>query len=178
MSSRALPERPWVKGDRGGADMVTKSQYVLLAMLALGATAIAGAPPASVTSIHQEVDFYSSPIAAANAAILYDALLDEKQVGAFGGAPARIDRTPGGPFKTSVRPLPLPARRIVRAWRRGRCPAGVYSIVRFELTETDSGVHLVLEQTGFPPEDREALTANWPKKYWEPMRKLLYLTLP
>jgi len=164
--------------------MVTKSQYVLLAMLTLGATAIAGAPPASVTSIHQEVDFYSSPIAAANAAILYDAFLDERQVGAFSGAPARIDRTPGGSFKifggriTGRNIELIPDRRIVQAWRLETWPAGVYSIVRFELTETDSGVHLVLEQTGFPPEDREALTANWPKQYWEPMRKLLYLTLP
>jgi len=168
------------------AEEIHMNRHFWNALLVIGtaAAAVAAPPAGGGTSIHQEVDFYSSPIGSANAAILYEALLDEKEVGAFSGAPARIDPAAGGAFKlyggrvTGRNVELVPNRRIVQAWRVETWPAGVYSIVRIELTETDAGVRLVLDQTGFPPEARDALSANWPKKYWDPLRKHLYLTLP
>jgi hypothetical protein len=52
-------------------------------------------------------------------------------------------------------------------------PPGVYSIAKYELTPSGTGTRIVFDDTGFPPEDREALTANWPRFYWKPLRKYL-----
>ena len=122
-------------------------------------------------AIHQEVDFPGSP------SRLYEALLDERQFGALTCAPAEIQAEAGGRFslfggRVTGRHVELvPGQRIVQAWRVEAWPPGVYSLVRFELTEQDSGTHLVLDQTGFPPQDRGALDGNWPRMYWEPLRR-------
>jgi hypothetical protein len=51
--------------------------------------------------------------------------------------------------------------------------AGVYSIVRFELAPAGAGTRLVFDHTGFPPEDREDLNANWYRAYWNPLQAYL-----
>lgn len=152
--------------------------------LALGAaaTAIAAAPSGGGVSLHQEVAFHGSPVAPARAEHIYQALLDEKQFSAFSGAPAQIDGEAGGAFKlfggrVTGRNIELiPNQRIVQAWRVETWPSGVYSIVRFELSATDSGIRIVLDHTGFPSGDREALNGNWSRKYWDPLRKHLSLS--
>ena len=155
----------------------------LAAGIALGAaaTAIAAASPGVGTSIHQEVEFEASPVASARAERIYEALLDDKQFSELSGASARIHREAGGTFdlfggRITGRNIELvPNQRIVQAWRLQTWPAGVYSIVRFELTPTESGTRLVFDHTGFPLGEREALSANWTKKYWAPLRTYLYL---
>ena len=130
----------------------------LAAGIALGAaaTAIAAASPGAGTSIHQEVEFDASPVASARAERIYEALLDDKQFSELSGASARIHREAGGAFellggRITGRNIELvPNQRIVQAWRLQTWPAGVYSIVRFELTPTESGTRLVFDQTGFP----------------------------
>jgi activator of HSP90 ATPase len=122
------------------------------------------------TSIHQEVDFEASPER------IYAALLDEGQFSAFTGAAAQIQREAGGAFKlfggrvTGRNVELVPSQRIVQAWRLEMWPPGVYAIVRFELTARDSGTRLVLDEMGFPPEDRDAHDAAWPRMYWDPLR--------
>jgi activator of HSP90 ATPase len=62
-----------------------------------------------------------------------------KQFTAFSGAPAEIDREPGGTFSLFGGLIVgrnvelIPKERIVQAWRPADWEAGVYTLVRFEL---------------------------------------------
>lgn len=127
------------------------------------------------TVIHQELNFKASPEK------VYEALLDDKQFSAFTGGVARIQREPGGEF-TLFGELPgikgasgrtielIPSQRIVQAWRAAEWPAGVYSIVRFQLSSQGSGTQLSFDQAGFAPIPP---TEAWSLMYWEPLRKYL-----
>jgi activator of HSP90 ATPase len=123
------------------------------------------------STIHQEVDFTASPQR------VYEALLDSKQFTAFSGPPATIDRRVGGEFSLfggrilGVNVELVPNERIVQAWRPAMWPAGVYSLVRFELQPRGTGTHLVFDQTGFPAATREHLVTGWDTNYWAPLKK-------
>ena len=136
------------------------------------------AVPLKSITIHQEVDFKASPER------LYDALLDTKQFcefsaqsGEFSAQSAKIDRTQGGAFTLFDGHIIgrnvelIPNQRIVQAWRVVDWPAGVYSIVRFELKPHGSGTHLVFDHTGFPENWRDHLAAGWQGHYWDPLTK-------
>jgi activator of HSP90 ATPase len=58
-------------------------------------------------------------------------------------------------------------QRIVQAWRSG-WPAGVYSIVKFELVAHGSGTRIVFGHTGFPEGERDHLESGWEEHYWGP----------
>jgi activator of HSP90 ATPase len=133
----------------------------------------------SVT-IHQEVDFKASPQQ------LYEALLDTKQFCAFAAqssefsaTSAQIDREVGGAFSLFDghiigRNVELvPNQLIVQAWRVVDWPAGVYSIVKFELKSQGSGTHLVFDHTGFPENWRDHLAVGWQSHYWDLLTKYL-----
>ncbi len=155
----------------------------LMGAVALGSAAIvstASAAPGGgiipARAIHQEELFAAAP------ARLYEALLDEKQFAAFSGAKAEIDRSAGGTFSLFNgvivgRNIELVAsQRIVQAWRDTPAwPAGLYSIVRFELKPRGGGTLLVMDHTGFPLDEGEAesLARGWPEHYWAPLRKYL-----
>jgi activator of HSP90 ATPase len=66
----------------------------------------------------------------------------------------------------------IPPQRIVQAWRPSSWPAGVYSIVRFELTARGSGTRIVLDRAGFTEDHWESFQ-GWSGNYWEPLRKYL-----
>lgn len=131
-------------------------------------------------TIHQEVDFNASP------ARVYKALLDSKQFsefaaqgGQFSANSARIDPSQGGAFSLfdgyiTGRTIELVQdQRIVQAWHDKEWPAGVYSIVKFELTPKGSGTHLVFDHTGFPPRSHDHLAAGWKTNYWDPIATYL-----
>ena len=125
------------------------------------------------TTIHQEVDFKATP------ARLYEALLDAKQFSAFTKDTAEIRPQPGDTFKLfggriEGRNVELvPDQRIVQAWRPASWPAGVYSIVRFELVARGSGTRIVFDHAGFSEDKWETLNEGWPRMYWEPLRRYL-----
>ncbi len=153
--------------------LATRRQF-LAASMALGAavTAIAASPDvADSTPIHMEVDYTAGP------ARVYEALLDEQQFSTMSGAVAQIQRQAGGAFslfggRVTGRTVELiPNQRIVQAWRAGIWPAGVYSIVRFELTANGSGPRVLFDQTNFPSRGTE--NAGWSSRYWDPLRKYL-----
>jgi len=128
----------------------------------------------SRTSLHQEAAFKSAP------ARLYAALLSSKDFTAFSGLPATIDPAAGGAFslfggQIVGRNIELvPDRRIVQAWRAvADFPAGVYSLVKFELLPKAGGTSLVLDHTGFPPGHYDHLNAGWAPHYWAPLKKFL-----
>jgi len=124
-------------------------------------------------SIHQEVDFKATPER------LYQVLLDAKQFSAFTKDTAEIEPKPGGAFKLfggriQGRTVELvPNQRIVQAWRSAGWPAGVYSIVRFELIARGAGGRIVLDHAGFTEDKWAHLNEGWPLNYWEPLRKYL-----
>jgi activator of HSP90 ATPase len=125
------------------------------------------------TAIHQEVDFKTTP------ARIYEVLLDAKQFSAFTKDTAEIQPQAGGAFKLfggviEGRNIELvPNKRIVQAWRPMYWPAGVYSIVKFELVARDSGTRIILDHTGFTEEKWQGLNEGWPMRYWDPLHKYL-----
>ncbi len=139
-----------------------------------------GATLKSIT-IHQEVDFKASPEQ------VYEALLDTKQfcefsvlAGEFSAKSAQIDRTVGGAFTLFDGHIVgrnvelVPNQRIVQAWRVVDWPAGVYSIVKFELKPQGSGTHLVFDHTGFPENWRDHLAVGWQSHYWDLLTKYFH----
>jgi activator of HSP90 ATPase len=128
----------------------------------------------SARAIHQEVTIAAAP------ARIYEALLDSKMFAEFSGAPAAIDRSAGGIFSLfggviAGRTIEeVPDARIVQAWRNDKVwPAGLYSMVRFELKPSGSGTLMILDQTGFPLDagEAESLASGWYEHYWTPLRK-------
>ena len=136
-------------------------------------------------SIHQE------PIFQASRKRIYDALTDSRQfdkivqmsgamqAGLLGKNPTAISRQAGGAFTLFGghivgRHIELvPSQRIVQAWRVADWDAGVYSIVRFELTEEGSSTKIVFDHKGFPVGAAQHLAEGWTANYWNPLRKYL-----
>jgi activator of HSP90 ATPase len=129
--------------------------------------------PKPGTTIHQEVDFKTTP------ARIYEVLLDAKQFSACTKDSAEIEPRAGGTFKLfggriEGRNIELtPNQRIVQAWRPAYWPAGVYSLVKFELVAHDPGTRVVLDHTGFAEDKWQGLNEGWPVRYWEPLHKYL-----
>ena len=140
----------------------------------------------SAESIHQEVVFK------APRKRVYDALTETKQFDKVvqlsaamqsgmikAATPTEISREAGGAFTIFGghivgRQVELvPSERIVQAWRVVDWKPGVYSIVKFELTEADAGTKLVLDHAGFPPGGAEHYAEGWKVNYWEPLAKSL-----
>ncbi len=124
-------------------------------------------------AIHQEVVFKASPEQ------IYEALTNEKEHAAFTGAPAEIDRDPGGAFscyggQVVGRNIEMvPNKRIVQAWRVANWDAGVYSIVKVELEEQGAETKVALDHLGFAEAQQEHLDGGWHARYWDPLRQYL-----
>ena len=125
------------------------------------------------TTIHYEIDYKTT------SPRIYSALLDAKQFSAFTNQPAEIDPTPGGAFRLFGGAIEgrnvelIDDRRIVQAWRPAYWPAGLYSIVKFELAAHGSGARIILDHTGFTEDKWQGLNEGWPLRYWDPLRKYL-----
>jgi activator of HSP90 ATPase len=144
--------------------------------LILGGLGVASAwaqSPKHATTIHQEVDFNAAP------ARIYEILLDAKRFRACTKDTAEIQPRAGEPFKLfggriEGRNIELvPNQRLVQAWRPAYWPAGVYSIVKFELVARGSATRIILDQAGFTADKWEGLNAGWSEHYWEPLHKYL-----
>jgi uncharacterized protein YndB with AHSA1/START domain len=137
-------------------------------------------------SIHQEVVFKASRKR------VYQALMDSKQFEQIvqlsdasktmmpPGAPsAKISTEVGGAFSIfggliEGRHIELaPDTRIVQAWRPAYWEPGVYSLVKFEFSDSGAGTKIVLDHRGFPDGDGKTLLEGWSKNYWQPMAKFL-----
>ena len=141
----------------------------------------------SAEAIHQEPEFKAS------CKRVYEALTDTRQfdkvieisgakkVTALGTRPTEISGQVGGPFvlfggHIIGRHIELvPNERIVQAWRVIDWEPGIYSIVRFELTETGLGTKIVFDHTGFPKGLGAHLADGWKGHYWDPLAKFLAL---
>jgi activator of HSP90 ATPase len=125
------------------------------------------------TSIHEEVDYKAAPQR------IYEVLLDQKKFAACTGLPAEIDPSPGGAFSMFGGQIVgrnvelIPNQRVVQAWRPTHWDPGIYSIVKFELKALGSDTTLVLDHTGFPEGEFDALNWGWHNHYFEPLKKYL-----
>ena len=124
--------------------------------------------------IHQEVIINSKPAA------VYDVLMSsEKFAQMTGGRAATISSEEGGKASMfggdiQARNVELvPGKRVVQAWRSGAWPAGVYSIVKFELEADDQRTKLTFDQSGYPDDAHDMLAGGWSQMYWSPMNALL-----
>ncbi len=125
------------------------------------------------TALHQEIDLEAPPQR------IYEVLLSSKDFAAFSGAPAQIDPAAGGTFSLFGGMIVgrnvelVPNQRIVQAWRPADWPAGLYSLVRFELKPHDAGTTVVLDHSSFPAGGYDHLSSGWHEHYWEPLKKFL-----
>jgi len=174
-------------------DIPTRRRLMKLAAFTGGAAVSLGSAWAAddegvsrtAESIHQE------PVFKASRKRIYEAFTDAKQFHklvqfseamrsmALGNKPTEISDKVGSPFALFGghivgRQIELVANeRIVQAWRVADWTPGVYSIVKFELTDHDSGTKIVFDHTGFPQGKAQHLAAGWSAQYWEPLRKYL-----
>src|SRR5215213_10163559 len=102
-------------------------------------------------TIHHEIRINASPEA------VYDVLTNSQKFATMtGGRAASISPDEGGEvslFGGDIRARNVelvPGKRVVQAWRSGAWPAGVYSVVKFELSDDDGATKLVFDQAGYP----------------------------
>ncbi len=114
--------------------------------------------------------------------MLYSALMSSKHHGAFTNGKAQIPDEVGAAFSAhdgqiTGRNLDLvPGQRIVQAWRAEAWPAGVFSVVRFDLEASGEGTKLTLTHTGVPADAHPHIEVGWGRMYWEPMK--VYFSAP
>ena len=134
-------------------------------------------------AIHQEVLFRASRkrvYEALTQTKQFDRVIKLSQAGMAGGTkPTKISRKVGGAFTLFGgyivgRHIELVSNaRLVQAWREISWNPGVYSIVKFELTELGPETKLVFDHTGFPEGAAQHLAIGWKANYWEPLTKHL-----
>ena len=137
-------------------------------------------------SIHQEPVFQASRkrvYEALTAARPFDRIVQLSEAMqsamALGKKPTEISRQVGGAFTLFGGHIVgrhvelVPYQRIVQAWRVVDWNPGVYSIVKFELTERGSGTKIIFDHTGFPVGKAQHLAEGWKANYWEPLQKYL-----
>ena len=115
----------------------------------------------------------------ASAEALYKALTTASQFAEWTTAPAEISEGEGGAFScfggqiTGRHIELLPNERIVQAWRVLAWDEGVYSIVRFDIGETDGVTTLELTHSAYPEDAASHLEPGWHKMYWDPLKAYL-----
>ncbi len=66
-----------------------------------------------------------------------------------------------------------PSKRVVRAWREGDYPEGVFSMAAFTLRPVETGTELTLTHRGVPKELIPRTEERWRRDYWDPMKEKL-----
>jgi uncharacterized protein YndB with AHSA1/START domain len=124
-----------------------------------------------MAKVRQEVTFSATPTQ------VYEALVNSAQHSKLTGAAAEIDAQVGGLWSayggkiSGVNVELVPGTRIVQTWRAGNWPAGVHSLVRFELSAEGKGTKLVLDHDALVDEHATHIDGGWKNMYWEPMHK-------
>jgi activator of HSP90 ATPase len=115
----------------------------------------------------------------ASAEALYKALMTASKFAEWTGAPADITEGEGGAFScfggqiTGRHIELLPNSRIVQVWRVLAWDEGVYSVVRFDISESEGSTTLELTHSAYPEDAASHLEPGWHKMYWEPLKAYL-----
>lgn len=129
-------------------------------------------------SIHQEVLIKASP------ARIYATLTDSRLFAKVSNIPipgstAVVTGTPGAAFSLFNGIIQgrniecVPNERLVQAWREKDWPAGVFTLVRFQLNAKGADTQIIFDQTGIQKGDAGHLAPGWWSHYWDPMKKVL-----
>jgi len=121
--------------------------------------------------ITQEVTFSASPRE------VYEALMDPAKHSAFTGAPAEIEKKPGGKFVQNngghwgALIEFEQDKRIDQSWHARNWPEGHYSVVAVTLAPLAAGrrTQLSLVHTGVPEDHFDEVSNGWQKFYWTKM---------
>src|SRR5712692_8880029 len=108
---------------------------------------------------------------------VFEALMDSARHSPFTGAPAQIDRKPGGAFslyggQLTGKTIELRNNeRIVQEWHAKDWPDGHYSRVTYDLASLDGDrqTQLSLTHAGVPAEYFDEINQGWRKYYWAKM---------
>jgi activator of HSP90 ATPase len=128
--------------------------------------------------IHQEVAIKASRVR------VYQALTDPKQFSkvtdvVMPGAATSISADVGGAFSlfggviTGRHIEMAPGERLVQVWREKNWEPGVYSLVKFQLSDQGTDTKLIFDQTAIPQGHADHLAPGWKSHYWEPLQKYL-----
>ena len=66
-----------------------------------------------------------------------------------------------------------PAKRVVRAWREGDYPEGVFSMAAVTLRRVETGTELTLTHRGVPKELIPRTEERWRREHWDRIREKL-----
>ncbi|MCC6163956.1 MAG: SRPBCC domain-containing protein [Acidobacteria bacterium] len=66
-----------------------------------------------------------------------------------------------------------PDTRVVRAWREGDYPEGVFSMAAFTLRPVNTGTELTLTHRGVPKALIPRTEERWRRDYWDPIKQEL-----
>jgi len=127
-------------------------------------------------SVHQEALIDATPLE------VFTYLTDGETFAAATGAAARLEAREGSAFwlfdaRIEGRQIELvPGERVVQAWRFGEAhpdvwDPGVYSIVRFTMTEEGGRTRFVVDHGAIPAEWLEHIESGYPIFYAEPMTR-------
>jgi len=111
---------------------------------------------------------------------LFETFLDSKKHEAATGAPAEINREPGGSFKAFGGAIwgktlyVAPNRMIVQSWRSTNFkPGDPDSILILQFSKAKGGGKIDLTHVNVPVQDRRGVTKGWPHYYWKPWKAYL-----
>ncbi len=110
---------------------------------------------------------------------VYKALTDASLLSRLTGMTAQMDNFEGGKFHTwnnkshGVIMRLIKDTRIVQSWRHDDFADGMYSIVIFDLEETESGSRVSFNQIGVPESSSGWLTETWKRDFWVPLSEHL-----
>jgi uncharacterized protein YndB with AHSA1/START domain len=176
-----------------GTKISRRGAFATVGMAWCGAAfATAGARAESVGEVSYTSEaIHQEPVIKASRQRVYEALTvtsqfdkvieisGAKKVTSLGSEPTQISTEIGGPFVIFLghiigRQIQLvPNQLIVQAWRVVDWQPGIYSIARYELTESSDGTRVIFDHTGFPKGLGTHLADGWRGHYWDPLAKLL-----
>ena len=124
-------------------------------------------------AIQQAAKFYARP------EVLFEMYMDSKKHSEATGAPAKIDRRPGGKFTAFGGQLSgkiqavVPNKMIVQSWRGPWKANDLDSILVITFKTMDEGTRVDIVHSNVPEHDHKGVAKGWPKYYWEPWKEYL-----
>lgn len=113
----------------------------------------------------------------ASAQDIYDVLLNEAKVSAWTRAKATIEPKVGSKFSLfggtvsgEIKEL-VQDEKIVQSWRLSSWPAGHYSTVTMDISQSTNSTVIKVKQDGVPIGEQDITRQNWSNYYWAEIKR-------